>query len=140
MKADLVDGAGNVVSPLDVMLHHVVFAKVRARDYTCPGSIAERFYAEGEERMVMALPPGYGYANAAGDLWGLVYMLMNHHNRAETVVRPLHGHLRHRPGAHPGAADLARRPQLPGRPDLHRARDRRQGLDATPARSTSGCP
>ncbi len=58
---------GDSVSPLDVMLHHVVFAKVRARDYTCPGSIAERFYAEGEERMVLALPPGYGYANAGGD-------------------------------------------------------------------------
>ncbi len=85
MKADLVDGAGNTVSPLDVMLHHVVFAKVRARDYTCPDSIAERFYAEGEERMVMALPPGYGYANAAGDLWGLVYMLMNHHKHAQSV-------------------------------------------------------
>lgn len=32
MKADLVDGSGNVVSPLDVMLHHVVFARVRAVD------------------------------------------------------------------------------------------------------------
>ena len=85
MKADLVDASGDVVSPLDVMLHHVVFAKVRASDYTCPGSIAERFYAEGEERMVMALPPGYGYANAGTDPWGLVYMLMNHHNRAESV-------------------------------------------------------
>ncbi len=85
MKADLVDSSGNTVSPLDVMLHHVVFAKVRARDYTCPGAIAERFYAEGEERMVMALPPGYGYANAGSDVWGLVYMLMNHHNRAESV-------------------------------------------------------
>ncbi len=85
MKADLVDSAGKAVSPLDVMLHHVVFAKLRAPDYTCPGSIAERFYAEGEERMVMALPPGYGYPNAGTDLWGLVYMLMNHHNRPESV-------------------------------------------------------
>jgi len=33
----------------------------------------------------MALPPGYGYANAAGDLSGLVYILMNHHDRAESV-------------------------------------------------------
>ena len=38
MKADLVDGAGNAVPDTDVMLHHVVFAKLRASDYTCPGS------------------------------------------------------------------------------------------------------
>ena len=85
MKADLVDGAGNAVPDTDVMLHHVVFAKLRASDYTCPGSLAERFYAEGEEHMQIALPPGYGYANGANDLWGMLYMLMNHHARAESV-------------------------------------------------------
>lgn len=85
MKADLLDGAGNVVPATAVMLHHIVFAKLRARDYTCPGSLAERFYAEGEEHMQVALPAGYGYANRAGDLWGMVYMLMNHHARAQTV-------------------------------------------------------
>jgi plastocyanin len=95
MGADVVDAAGNVVPNSDVMLHHVVFAKVLVPDYTCAtfrdygGNLssipAERFYAEGEEHMQLSLPTGYGYPNAAQNVWGLLYMLMNHHNRADTV-------------------------------------------------------
>ena len=59
------------------MLHHIVFAKVGVPDYTCGGA-AERFFAEGEERLALSLPRGYGYANKATDRWGLLYMLMNH--------------------------------------------------------------
>jgi plastocyanin len=79
----------------DVMLHHVVFAKVGVPDYTCPGiqdysgstsSLrAERFYAEGEEHFALSLPEGYGYPNSGSDTWGLLYMLMNHHPHTMAV-------------------------------------------------------
>ena len=35
--------------------------------------------------MELRLPNGYGYANRGTDIWGLVYMLMNHRNAASTV-------------------------------------------------------
>jgi hypothetical protein len=89
MSAEVVDVLDNPVAMQDVMLHHVVFAKVGVPDYTCStigdysGEVsqlrAERFYAEGEEHFALALPQGYGYPNRATDTWGLLYMLMNHH-------------------------------------------------------------
>jgi plastocyanin len=95
MSADVVDVLGNVVSPMDVMLHHVVFAKVGVPDYTCsnvedysgnPSPFqAERFYAEGEERFSLSLPDGHGYPNRGRDAWGLLYMLMNHHPHTMVV-------------------------------------------------------
>jgi hypothetical protein len=95
MSADVVDLLGNSVSPMDVMLHHVVFAKVGVPDYTCSsvedysGNAAsfqaQRFYAEGEERFSLALPEGYGYPNRAQDAWGFLYMLMNHHPHTMVV-------------------------------------------------------
>jgi hypothetical protein len=100
MSAEVVDAAGNPVRIQDVMLHHVVFAKLGVPDYTCSGIEdysgmpapfqAERFYAEGEERFSLALPTGHGYPNRGQDLWGLLYMLMNHHPHAMTV------HIRYR--------------------------------------------
>lgn len=94
MSAEVVDVLGNPVPSQDVMLHHVVFAKVGAPDYTCSsvedysGNAiplqAQRFYAEGEERFSLSLPDGYGYPNSRQDSWGLLYMLMNHH--AHTMV------------------------------------------------------
>ena len=77
MEAEVVDAAGRVQGRDKVMLHHIVFAKIGARDTTC-GDPAERFFAEGEERLAMRIPPGYGYPNRATDRWGLLYMLMNH--------------------------------------------------------------
>jgi plastocyanin len=95
MKADVVDLHGNPVPDSDVMLHHVVFAKLGVPDSTCSSfvgydgksspAITQRFYAEGEEHFSMQLPDGYGYPNRATDRWGLLYMLMNHHAQAETV-------------------------------------------------------
>ena len=79
MSAEVVDVLGNPVPPQDVMLHHVVFAKVGAPDYTCstvedysgrPIPLqAQRFFAEGEERFSLSLPEGYGYPNRAFDSW-----------------------------------------------------------------------
>ena len=71
------DAAGKVQGRDKVMLHHIVFAKVGVPDYTC-GGFTERFFAEGEERLALSLPRGYGYANKATDRWALLYMLMNH--------------------------------------------------------------
>lgn len=77
MNAEVVDAAGRVQGRDKVMLHHIVFAKVGVPDYTC-GGFTERFFAEGEERLALSLPGGYGYENKATDRWGLLYMLMNH--------------------------------------------------------------
>ena len=77
MEAEVVDAQGRVQGRDKVMLHHIVFAKVGVPDSTCGGA-AERFFAEGEERLALSLPRGYGYANKATDRWGLLYMLMNH--------------------------------------------------------------
>jgi plastocyanin len=77
MEAEVVDAAGRVQGRDKVMLHHIVFAKIGVPDYTC-GGFTERFFAEGEERLALSLPRGYGYANRATDRWGLLYMLMNH--------------------------------------------------------------
>ena len=83
MKAEVIDVLGNVQGDDDIMLHHVVFGKVGTPDYTC-GGFAERFYAEGEERLRFSLPRGYGYPNRGSDRWGLLYMLMNHHKQRLT--------------------------------------------------------
>jgi hypothetical protein len=95
MTATLVDAAGAELPIQNVMLHHVVFGKLGARDFTCSTytgydgrarpAFAERFYGLGEERTEIAFPPGYGYPNRASDLWGMVYMLMNHLNVPDTV-------------------------------------------------------
>ena len=77
MEAEVVDARGRVQGRDRVMLHHIVFAKIGVPDYTCGGG-AERFFAEGEERLALSLPRGYGYANRGTDRWGLLYMLMNH--------------------------------------------------------------
>ena len=42
----------------------------RAPDYTCPGTYAQRFFAEGEEHYAMSLPNGYGYPNKASTTGG----------------------------------------------------------------------
>jgi plastocyanin len=95
MSAEVVDVLGNPVAIQDVMLHHVVFAKLGAPDYTCsriedysgmPAPFqAQRFYAEGEENFSLVLPDGYGYPNRGQDAWGLLYMLMNHHPHSMIV-------------------------------------------------------
>lgn len=95
MTVEVVDTAGRVLTMDDVMLHHAVFVKALVPDYTCgrfydyerrPSPLpAERFFGAGEEQMELKLPEGYGYPNRGSDIWGLVYMLMNHRNVAATV-------------------------------------------------------
>jgi hypothetical protein len=88
MRTDIVDEDGRRVPIQRLMLHHIVFANLARPDSTCQDVLGwdsetrfpapERFFAAGEERARMVLPPGYGYRTAADDPWGLLYMVMNH--------------------------------------------------------------
>lgn len=94
MKVNVVDRAGKPLPISRIMLHHVVFLNMGSagdlrRDKTCGQftlwnsrdtlpALAERFYAAGEERAEMHLPPGYGYRVSSRDTWFMVWMLMNH--------------------------------------------------------------
>lgn len=94
MSVDIVDKAGRPVGIDRLMLHHIVFSNFGRflgdkRDSTCekltlldaktqlPG-VVERFYAAGEERAELELPPGYGYQVRGNDEWYMTWMLMNH--------------------------------------------------------------
>ena len=96
MEVEVVDAKGQPISPRKLMLHHIVFLNLGEglnfdhRDWTCSiftgidgrtklPALAERFYAAGEERNVLDLPPGYGYPVKGKDSWILTWMLMNHH-------------------------------------------------------------
>jgi plastocyanin len=89
MEVDIVDADGTPVPIQRLMLHHIVFLDLARKDNTCSNflgfdnrtvynSTGERFYAAGEERAQLNLPPGYGYKIGPNDPWGMVYMLMNH--------------------------------------------------------------
>lgn len=82
MSTDVVDvNSGKAVPINRIMLHHIVFAKVRPAE---KGGV-QPFYGDGEERAKMDLPPGYGYPIAKGDTWGWVWMLMNHKPTTDRV-------------------------------------------------------
>ena len=101
MDVEVVDAKGRPIPINRLMLHHIVFSNLgptigSKRDGTCgnftllnsrstvPG-VAERFYAAGEERAKLRLPPGYGYQIGAGDKWGMTWMLMNHRKTVDTA-------------------------------------------------------
>lgn len=99
MEVDVVDASGKPVPISRLMLHHIVFLNAgrtfgEKHDGTCDTflgldsktvfpAIAERFYAAGEERAKLDLPPGYGYRINAGDQWLMTWMLMNHRKRTD---------------------------------------------------------
>lgn len=101
MEVDVVDPDGTQVPINRLMLHHIVFANLgtqlgQKHDGTCNTFTSfdsqnkipawgERFYAAGEERAKLALPPGYGYPMKAADQWGMTLMLMNHRNKADSA-------------------------------------------------------
>lgn len=94
MKVDVVDKRGKPVPISRLMLHHIVFSNLGRfggdkRDRTCENltlldnrttlpAVVERFYAAGEERAELELPPGYGYQVRGDDRWFMTWMLMNH--------------------------------------------------------------
>jgi plastocyanin len=59
-----------------IHLHHAVWLNLSAKDATVP-SLPERFFAVGEEKTNLKLPPGYGYAYKTSDYWYLNYMIHN---------------------------------------------------------------
>jgi plastocyanin len=92
MQVDIVDGDGTPVPISRLMLHHIVFLNLGNRDRTC-GTFTlfdnassfpapERFYAAGEERAKLSLPPGYGYRIDHED-WAMTYMVMNHRSAVD---------------------------------------------------------
>jgi len=107
MDVDVVDAPGGQQVPIDrLMLHHVVFANLgrvlgERRDGTCSTftsldsistlpAVGERFYAAGEERARLALPPGYAYQSYGADTWLLTWMLMNHRAETDTAYIQYH--------------------------------------------------
>lgn len=100
MDVDVVDERGRPMPIRRLMLHHIVFANLGDRigakqDATCGRfslldsrssipALGERFYAAGEERATLALPPGYGLPTTAKDTWALTWMFMNHRPQADT--------------------------------------------------------
>ena len=68
----LTDGT---VPPVDhIHLHHAVWLNLSRTDATDPG-LPQRFFASGEEKTKLTLPPGYGYRFEPTDTWYLNYML-----------------------------------------------------------------
>jgi hypothetical protein len=77
IKPNLVYTDGRGVPRVDVLhLHHGVWLNLHAKDVTRPG-LPERFFASGEEKTSLKLPPGYGYAYKKTDSWILNYMIHN---------------------------------------------------------------
>jgi plastocyanin len=103
METDIVDDeAGDQQVPISrLMLHHIVFVNLNRQDATCAGQgyvgwdgrkdfgstfAPQRFYAAGEERAKMSMPPGYGYPTTQTDSWGVVAMVMNHRSTVDHAL------------------------------------------------------
>jgi hypothetical protein len=106
MDVDVTNVDGRPMSIKRLMLHHIVFLNVGERfgdkqDATCdritmfdarttvPAQM-ERFYAAGEERATLDLPPGYGYGLKRSETWGIVWMFMNHRAAADRAMIRYH--------------------------------------------------
>src|SRR4051794_3484887 len=101
METDIVDEGTNAQVPISrLMLHHIVFINTAQQDNTCAGQgylgfdnrkgfgtfAPQRFYAAGEERAKMSMPPGYGYPIDKGDPWAVVAMVMNHRSVSDHAL------------------------------------------------------
>jgi plastocyanin len=102
METDIIDeGTGEQVPISRLMLHHIVFLNLNRQDSTCAGQgylgfdgrknfgstfAPQRFYAAGEERAKMSMPPGYGYPTGQADTWGVVAMVMNHRSTVDHAL------------------------------------------------------
>lgn len=94
MDVDVTDANGTPVPIRRLMLHHIVFINLgpalgSRHDRTCDAftmwdsrskvpALGERFYAAGEERATLDLPPGYGYPTTKAGGWMMTWMVMNH--------------------------------------------------------------
>jgi plastocyanin len=102
METDIVDDVtGDPVPISRLMLHHIVFLNLNRQDSTCAGQgyvgfdgrkdfgstfAPQRFYAAGEERAKLTMPPGYGYPTSQANNWGIVAMVMNHRSSVDHAL------------------------------------------------------
>jgi hypothetical protein len=75
IEPNLVRPDGSIPLSSEVMFHHGVWLNASKRDAT--GPFPERFYATGEEKTAMELPPGFGYPYKVTDTWTLNHMIHN---------------------------------------------------------------
>ena len=101
MDVELVDPDGTPVPIQRLMLHHIAFSNMGRQDATCPNfelwdtktvipGTPERFYAAGEERAKLALPPGYGYNLDSRSPWLMAWMFMNHRGVTDNAIIEYH--------------------------------------------------
>ena len=71
---------GSIPKSSEVMFHHGVWlnsSRDDATDASVSANFPERFYATGEEKTAMNLPPGFGYRYLKTDIWNLNHMIHN---------------------------------------------------------------
>jgi hypothetical protein len=91
MRANYVTASGKQANAYDgLLMHHMVLFAHGREDATCGpetliGGLGQRFFAAGNERTPMMLPPGYGYYVGENEYWILLYMLMNGNEKPETT-------------------------------------------------------
>ena len=76
IRPNLVYANGKTPGVDVIHLHHAVWLNLSAQDATDP-QLPERFFAVGEEKTILKMPTGYGYAYKTSDHWLLDYMLHN---------------------------------------------------------------
>jgi hypothetical protein len=80
IQPNLVRPDGSTPKSSKVMFHHGVWLNANrddATDQQVGASFPERFYATGEEKTAMELPPGFGYRYEKTDTWILNHMIHN---------------------------------------------------------------
>ena len=75
IKPDLVYTNGKVPGVEVIHLHHGVWLNLSRQDATA--RVPERFFWAGEEKTILTLPKGYGYAYRSSDRWLLNHMIHN---------------------------------------------------------------
>jgi plastocyanin len=96
MSTNVVNADGSPVPIQRLMLHHIVFSNVGQQNPLCPSyrgfdanqtlpGLATPLYGAGEERNILALPPGYGLRLHANDSWLMTWMLMNHRKTKDSA-------------------------------------------------------
>jgi plastocyanin len=76
IEPNLVEADGSIPLSSKVMFHHGVWLNQSRPDPTYFG-YPQRFYATGEEKTAMELPPGFGYRYLKSDVWILNHMIHN---------------------------------------------------------------
>jgi hypothetical protein len=80
IKPNMVRPDGSIPKSSEVMFHHGVWLNNNrddATDASVGAAFPERFYATGEEKTAMILPPGFGYRYLKTDTWTLNHMIHN---------------------------------------------------------------